>query len=563
MDKAKYRELLQDLHSELADDDIKCLKFLAQPLIKKRQYEGIKDGLGFFEALEKCGMLSANNTMFLCQLLETMRRRDLISKITGEDVSWDAVGGDLELVCPFRKMLFDLSLEIPDENLVQMHYLCGNVPKRTPIKDPLDLFMFMIRERCLAPDKLGFLKKVFIDVSRKDLYEKVEAFEGDVHPNECDYRNVLIQTAGPVYQEAPFQSSFTSSHTRGQQLENLKEDPMSHQESGFSMQERMYDIPYQTASIESNPNSSRQPLPDHNMEDSDFQIPDLNSSESSSSSYIPFTADISVGEAAARITAEETGAIRYPVHQLDKSECYKMDAEPRGLCLIIDNQTFMPDHMAECHARNLAYRGGSEVDRDNLRVTFQHLKFRVEEVINATDQKIRDTLMAYAAHDHGAFDCFVLCILSHGVSNAFYGSNGGKVMEHELFDMFSAFNCPTLSTKPKLFFFAYCRGQLHRPDNLRTTFQHLKFRVEELIDVTDRKIRDTLTAYAARDHGAFDCFVLCILSHGVSNAFYGSNGGKVMEQELFDMFSAFNCPTLSTKPKLFFFAYCRGQLHRP
>ncbi|GFO26733.1 caspase-8 [Plakobranchus ocellatus] len=192
MDKAKYRVVLQDLHSELADVDIKYLKFLVQPLIKKRQYEDIKDGLGLFEALEKCAMLSASKMMFLCQLLETIRRKSLISKITGEEVSWDAVGGDLELVCPFRKMLFDLSLEIPDENLFQMRYLC-NVPQRLSIKDALDLFMFMIRERCLAPDNLGFLKKVFIDVSRKDLCEKVEAFEGDVKPNECNYRNALTQ----------------------------------------------------------------------------------------------------------------------------------------------------------------------------------------------------------------------------------------------------------------------------------------------------------------------------------------------------------------------------------
>ncbi|KAK3796061.1 hypothetical protein RRG08_065070, partial [Elysia crispata] len=120
MEQNKYRILLQDLHCELPDEDVKSMKFLAQPLIKKRYlYQNIKDGLGLFEALEDCAMLSSSNLVFLSQLLETVGRLDLYAMIN-EEIQCDAISGEESLVCPFRKLLFNLHKEIPDNDLNRM-----------------------------------------------------------------------------------------------------------------------------------------------------------------------------------------------------------------------------------------------------------------------------------------------------------------------------------------------------------------------------------------------------------------------------------------------------------
>ena len=83
VEEGAYRVVLQDIHCELPDEDVKSLKFLVQPLIKKRAYQKIEDGLGLFAALEDCRMLSRFNLDFLSELLETVGRLDLQARYVG------------------------------------------------------------------------------------------------------------------------------------------------------------------------------------------------------------------------------------------------------------------------------------------------------------------------------------------------------------------------------------------------------------------------------------------------------------------------------------------------
>ncbi|GFR67360.1 caspase-8 [Elysia marginata] len=458
IEQSYYRVLLQDLHSELLDEDVKCMKFLAQPLIQKRLYQNIQDGLGLFGALEDCGMLSNTNLSYLSELFEVVGRIDLQARISEEcEVSSDAVSGSEPLVCPFRRLLYKLHREIPDTDLSRMRYLHGNVPKRETVTDPLDLFGFMIRERSLTPENLNTLKNILSEVSRQDLVEEISHFEVTVRPNECNY--LFKKGTGPSFQEASVErNTFSSSSSK---------DSNSHPEYGMSYQDSDQQMPgrvFQQESVESENNTSlvtglsSYTYAGQGIEDlkaahfgGDAAATGMDSiAAAAPPSLAPFLTE-------ARLQSAAPGAMgnvcmnpapRFNGSSLDR---YKMDAEPRGLCVIMDVQSFTETR--------LKFRAGSEYDRSSLRSCFERLKFHVEEMVNPSASNLYAYLKDISEMDHTAYDCLVICILSHGGSKYFYGSDCREVYEDTVFDLFSAKACPTLASKPKLFFFSYCRGQ--------------------------------------------------------------------------------------------------------
>ena len=72
------------------------------------------------------------------------------------------------------------------------------------------------------------------------------------------------------------------------------------------------------------------------------------------------------------------------------------------------------------------------------------------------------------------------------------------------------------------------------------------------------KLRDV----AARDHKNYDCFVCCILSHGVSDAVYGVDGVELPYSRLILPFKPNQCRGLTGKPKLFFIQACQGKTYQ-
>ena len=97
---------------------------------------------------------------------------------------------------------------------------------------------------------------------------------------------------------------------------------------------------------------------------------------------------------------------------------------------------------------------------DNLEYIFGKLQFTVKTHENLTDGEMKELMRYYAQGvDHRNYDCFVCCILSHGAENQLYGVNGRLIDIKALTSCFKARNCPTLKTKPKLFFIQACQGK--------------------------------------------------------------------------------------------------------
>lgn len=100
---------------------------------------------------------------------------------------------------------------------------------------------------------------------------------------------------------------------------------------------------------------------------------------------------------------------------------------------------------------------------------------------------------------------------------------------------------------------------------LEKRFKSFHFIVEVKRNLTSQAIRRELYALSQKDHTAFDCCVVIILSHGTEvnhnrfpGAIHGVDGPIVPVQNITNYFNGQNCPTLQGKPKIFFIQACGG-----
>ena len=106
----------------------------------------------------------------------------------------------------------------------------------------------------------------------------------------------------------------------------------------------------------------------------------------------------------------------------------------------------------------MIYRFGSDMDRDNLAETFRMLSHDVEIYENLTQQKLLDTFFAISRKDFTPYDALTICILSHGERESVMSSDSIPISLDRIKSFFDGTNCPSLVTKPKLFFIQACQG---------------------------------------------------------------------------------------------------------
>nr|CCW28913.1 Caspase 9 [Channa striata] len=142
----------------------------------------------------------------------------------------------------------------------------------------------------------------------------------------------------------------------------------------------------------------------------------------------------------------------------DSVQNYKMDASPCGHCLIINNVEFDPKSY-------LSNRRGSNIDCDKLEQRFKALNFIVEVKLNLTQKQIKHALHTLSKKDHSQYDCCVVIILSHGTEvshsrfpGAVYGVDGQCISVQNITNYLNGQHCPSLQSKPKLFFIQACGG---------------------------------------------------------------------------------------------------------
>ncbi|KAJ8018276.1 Caspase-8 [Holothuria leucospilota] len=133
-----------------------------------------------------------------------------------------------------------------------------------------------------------------------------------------------------------------------------------------------------------------------------------------------------------------------------KYPIYPMDANPKGICLIISNKKFDDKKILE--------RAGTEKDVENLRNTFgEKLNFEVHVEENLTAAEMIKTLQKWRDHDHIPYNAFICCLLSHGNRGVVMGTDGKPLQLSDVMGYFKG-NCPSLINKPKIFIVQACQG---------------------------------------------------------------------------------------------------------
>ncbi|XP_041758687.1 caspase-2 [Coregonus clupeaformis] len=141
-----------------------------------------------------------------------------------------------------------------------------------------------------------------------------------------------------------------------------------------------------------------------------------------------------------------------------RSRClqsYSMVSSPRGQALVISNVSFDP-----CAAPDLDSRRGGEVDEEVLRKVFTELDYIVTVRRDLTAQGMRACIEQFGRRqEHQTLSSCVVCLLSHGVEGAIYGTDGQLLELDWVFEAFDNAHCPLLQNKPKMFFIQACRGE--------------------------------------------------------------------------------------------------------
>ena len=140
-----------------------------------------------------------------------------------------------------------------------------------------------------------------------------------------------------------------------------------------------------------------------------------------------------------------------------------MNSKPRGIALIINIEFFVPSNektKKELEREQLDNRQGSEKDLKALARLFEALDFKVKTNRNLKKSDVLKVLDDVAVEDHSAYDCFVLCLMSHGKEGEFFCADGETILLEDVTNFFSNSQCTTLKGKPKLFFIQACRGNV-------------------------------------------------------------------------------------------------------
>ncbi|XP_038048733.1 caspase-8-like isoform X3 [Patiria miniata] len=130
---------------------------------------------------------------------------------------------------------------------------------------------------------------------------------------------------------------------------------------------------------------------------------------------------------------------------------YRMNRNPRGLCMIINNVQF--------EGSSLTSRPGSEKDTGKLDNLFNKLHFEVAVKEDLTAHAMLDWFKRVSQLNHSDYDCFACCILTHGALGQVFGTDGEPVEIQQILGLFTGVSCRSLVGKPKMFFIQACQGK--------------------------------------------------------------------------------------------------------
>ncbi|KAJ3595543.1 hypothetical protein NHX12_004846 [Muraenolepis orangiensis] len=148
------RLTLARIDDELGSSEVAALCFLCRDVLNKKALETVKDGKDLFKQLDEKDLLS--NRQFLSQLLETIKRVDLLSLLEGDEPQTDSS----PFLSDYRVMLYNLYEDMTEKHFKKMKFLLGDSVGRGQIElctTALAVFSLMENSRLLSRQRLDQL----------------------------------------------------------------------------------------------------------------------------------------------------------------------------------------------------------------------------------------------------------------------------------------------------------------------------------------------------------------------------------------------------------------------
>ncbi|XP_075685884.1 caspase-10 [Rhinoderma darwinii] len=378
----------------------------------------------------------------------------------------------------FSSKLYSIESELTQEDLDSLKFLCLDLlpnKKLLSIKSNLDLFKELEKHSLLEEDKYDLLAELLYIIGQHSLLRILGtnkwAMQETLKKNRTVslYRQMLFQLYEDLTSEdlksILFLLNIPKKYEENKKFldilyyleknEQLSEDKLDVLEKAVSMvsQELLRKInDYKKTRVKEN--TSTQSLYDDKMKLSIEVVEQVSSQDRGMKSTVELVQHVSEAANGKDLMDKNTESCMsdLSLNEQSETEVYAMNRKHRGYCLIINNSEFMKSDP----------RLGTEKDADFLTNVFTWLGLDVQIRNELSTQQICDCLIDFKQRDQTERDCFVCCILTHGKSQAVYGTDNAFVHINKITSYFSTKNCPTLAGKPKLFFIQACQGKTHQ-----------------------------------------------------------------------------------------------------
>uniref|UniRef100_W5MXT6 Caspase-8 n=1 Tax=Lepisosteus oculatus TaxID=7918 RepID=W5MXT6_LEPOC len=420
-----FQKMLLKIDQCLSREEAETMVFLCKDLLEK-DLSTITSASDLFTHLEQQGLLDSEDLFIVPELLFRTRHFSLLKKLKLTKTEVQDLLPRKGKISNYRQLLYDLSENITSADLKSVKFLLQNTLPRCKLEDDtsiLKLFLEMEKQDHLDKNNLETLEQV-IQIISPNLIRKIAKYKTDI--GRC------IRT---------FKTSFTGTEEILLLLKSMVQYNAIYSiniELGYELTK--YKIPSEETGSH---NQAEQ------LSSLDFR------GLSVRSMWVSIVQNPRPSFASSSVNTNVESVPGDTVHL----EVYEMNGEKRGYCLIINNYSFAESRNATGHDQKPFFdRKGTMVDAKKLTEVFEWLGFVTECIDDCSQRKIVETLQRYQQRDHGAMDCFVCCILSHGLKGVVYGVDGRKILIKEMTRKFSGVMCPSLRGKPKLFFIQACQG---------------------------------------------------------------------------------------------------------
>lgn len=414
-----FQRLLLQIGQSLSSEEVKALTFLCID-ISQRSLHYVDHFSDLCSTLLDQALLSPDRTQLLHELLLTIQR-----PVLAQDIRLTEPGARGNLISPYRKLLYNLSEDITNDDLRNIKFLLSQKLPRRKLDEnvtTLELFLEMEQMDLLRQTNLDQLQLIFASVCPM-LNEQINQFKQQQGTNA----NSAFEEINPLPSVSQYDDNPRSLHGANH-MADARPSPQPRAQVSVSLSNASMDFP-----------------------------PGLDNNYAGAVSEHVSDASTLTKNHPLKTPAEYTDVPRNPmVNVLTKApnvedlETYSMTGETRGFCLIVNNYNFSDVRKKK--------REGTQFDQVCLERVFQWLGFQVEVHHDCTGAQMLSVAKELSCRDHRSMDCVVCCFLSHGVESSIVGVDGHTISIRSLTEFFNGSHCPSLVNKPKLFFIQACQG---------------------------------------------------------------------------------------------------------